>query len=231
MKKILVMILTAAMIAAALIGCSDKPEKLPSDGFGLTSEDTNGNWLRDDVELKILKYKYGNEVDPKKCAVKYFGTYNNMLVLNVRMLGTMLPDSLEHEIIAGNKFSYGIGREYRVWVDEKLYYLKDAYELGILTDDDVKYIHQRHAASIYLYGPYNEAIVYQRWNSGRSPDTVNHETIAGVDFQFPDCLWIQVIYDDKLYGLREAYESGILTDEDVKAFYDDYSNICYLDRS
>ncbi len=219
------------MIAAIFMGCADKPEKLPSDGFGLTSEDTNGNWLRDDVELKILKYRFGKMVDPKKYAVQYFGTYNDVLVLKAYGTGGTTLGIVVFETIAGFEFSLGEGIKYSVWVDDKLYYLKDAYELGILTADDIKYIHQRHVPENHFYGYYNGAIVIQRWEPKSSPDTINHETIAGFEFQFNGRIKMRVLYDNKQYDLKEAYELGILTDDDIEAFYADYSEARYFEES
>lgn len=236
MKKIIILLLTVSMIAAAFVGCADKPdsnkpdsEKLPSDGFGLTSEDTNGNWLRDDVELKILKYKYGKKVDPQKCSLRYFGSYNDMPIISVYYIieGGFFPGVVEYETIADLKFAVPNGRQYCVWVNDELHYLKDAYELGILTADDIKNIHQRHTTMHHFYGPYNGAIVWQSSENGCPPDTIKYENIAGLQFRFTGHMKIQVICDNGFCGLNEAYESGILTADDIEAFYSDYLNARY----
>ena len=141
MKKILVMILTVAMIAAAFIGCADKPDKLPSDGFGLTSEDTNGNGLRDDVELEILKYVSDGKVDPDDWIIKYYGTYHGAVALSIIYKDSFSTGEVTYEIIAGYEFWIGGHSRIIVWHGGKTHTLKKAYDSGILTDEDVGAIH------------------------------------------------------------------------------------------
>lgn len=79
MKKIIILLLTVSMIAAAFMGCAEK--------FGSSSKDTNGNGLRDDVELKILKAHQKKRGEEKlrlnKHEVKYFGKYNGTYVIGL----------------------------------------------------------------------------------------------------------------------------------------------------
>ncbi len=225
MKRIIILLLTACMIAAAFVGCAPKP------GFGSSSKDTNGNWLRDDVELKILKYRFGRKADPKKYDVQYFGTYKDMLVIQAYGNTGSFLGIVAYETIAGFEFGLSEGRKYSVWIDNKLYHLKNAYEQGILTADDIKYIHQRYVPGHHSYGFYNDAIVMQMWEPECSPDAVNNETIAGFEFQFTGRMKMRVLYENKQYDLKEAYELGILTDADIEAFYTDYSEARYFEDS
>ncbi len=225
MKRILILLLTVSMIAAAFIGCSQKP------AFGSSSEDTNGNWLRDDIEFKILKYRFGIKASLKKHDIQYFGKYNDVLIIKVYVNGEAATDSYSHETIAGFDFYLIDGKKYSVWVGDKLYYLKDAYELGILTADDIKYIHQRYIPEYRHYGFYNHAVVIQMWENENSPDEVNIETIAEFEFQFTGRMKMRVIHNNENYELKEAYELGILTADDIEAFHADYSEARYFEDS
>jgi hypothetical protein len=228
MKRIIVLLLTVSMIAAAFIGCSDKPVKLPSDGFGLTSEDTNGNWLRDDVELEIMKCSVGKKVNPEKTRIRYFGTFDNAVIVSITILDNSISTGeIQYVTIAGFEFSFV--EPYWVWTENRLYRLEEAYELGIFTENDIKHIHQRYTMQEHFYGPYNGLIVWQ-YPINTAPDIVYYENVAGFEFQFSSN-YDTVVFNDKVtYGIKEAYEIDALTYDDVKAFYSDYSNHCYIDR-
>ncbi len=125
------------MIAAAFIGCSQKP------AFGATSADTNGNGLRDDVELEILKYYFDKKtINPNDYVVEYFGTYNEATVLIMYGRGGIGLGEIEHETVAGFRFGIVDGKKIWVWYGNELYELKEAYESGILTDEDIEAIHK-----------------------------------------------------------------------------------------
>ncbi len=93
MKKILILLLTLSMIAAVFMGCSEK--------FGSSSKDTNGNGLRDDVELKIMKEHYSkwDAEDYDKFVledhwINYYGNFNGVYVYNLNCrYRQMSPDS------------------------------------------------------------------------------------------------------------------------------------------
>ncbi len=80
MKKILILLLTLSMIAAAFMGCSEK--------FGSSSKDTNGNGLRDDIELKILKAHHKKNGEEKlrldKHEVGYYGKFNGAYIVYLK---------------------------------------------------------------------------------------------------------------------------------------------------
>ena len=226
MKKILVLLLAVSMIAAAFVGCTDKPdnEKLPSDGFGLTSEDTNGNWLRDDVELEIMKCSVGKKVNPEKTRIRYFGTYDDAVIVSITILDNSISTGeIRYVTIAGFEFSFT--KPYWVWTENQLYRLEEAYELGIFTDSDIKYIHQHYALEYHFYGPYSSGAVIWQQREDANPESIYSEDIAGIELKFNNYLKFQVIYNNNFYGLKEAYELGILTFEDIEQFYDDYSNV------
>ncbi|MBQ7779734.1 MAG: hypothetical protein IJ404_04490 [Clostridia bacterium] len=232
MKKIIILLLTASMIAAAFMGCSDKPdsekqnsEKLPSDGFGLTSEDTNGNKLRDDVELKILKHVYGKKVDPDDTRLTYYTTYHNAIVLSVYIIkpNSIYVEDILTETVAGFEFTFDARNRPKIWYVDKLYELKDAYELGIVTVDDLENLSKRICGEPVIYGIYNGATVCEMWGNAYL-DIKNDQTIEGFVFRFSEGMNIKVFHNDKLYGLKEAYELGILTIDDIKDIHAKHLN-------
>lgn len=124
------------MIAAAFMGCAEK--------FGSSSADTNGNGLRDDVELKIMKSIYGKreDFDPKDIRVTYYGTYKDIVLFDPDHISTVGLTKPRSEFVAGIEFYYSNTSEgILAWYNKKHYKLIDLYELGVLNEDDIKEIH------------------------------------------------------------------------------------------
>ena len=124
------------MIAAAFMGCAEK--------FGSSSKDTNGNGLRDDVELEIMKSIYGKreDFDPKDIRVTYYGTYKDIVLFDANRIGLIGLTKPHTEIVAGIEFYFSsTSKGILAWYDKKHYKLIDLYELGVLNEDDIKEIH------------------------------------------------------------------------------------------
>ncbi len=127
------------MIAAAFMGCT-------GPAFGSSSADTNGNGLRDDVELEILKFVSNKKkVDPDNYIIMCYGTYNDSIVLKVWEKKGHYVGAADSENVAGFEFWISNGRRLQVWHIDKLYYLQEAYESGILTVDDIETIYNIHS--------------------------------------------------------------------------------------
>ncbi len=134
------------MIAAVFIGCSQKP------AFGSSSADTNGNLVRDDVELKIMKAYYKEKYNMLKAdgfsvkdfEFKYFGTYNGAVAVIIWHKKLIYPlGSWNEEIVGQFKFTYYKDNPIRVWHNGRLYRLNEIYSVGVLSDDDVEKIYNR----------------------------------------------------------------------------------------
>ncbi len=127
------------MIAAAFMGCT-------GPAFGSSSKDTNGNGLRDDVELEIMQAKYRTmeNIDPQKSTVTYYGTYNGAVVVNIRHSELVYATAISEEKVAGVTFIYSdSGDSITVWYEGEFHRLLEAYELGILTDKDIAKIYEK----------------------------------------------------------------------------------------
>ncbi len=135
MKKILILLLTLSMIAAAFMGCAEK--------FGSSSKDTNGNGLRDDVELEILKAhhkKSGMDKYEKLRLdiheVSFYGKYNDVYVVSISC-GYAIKIPVEGTPTWSDSLlsydDFGI----IAWYDGELKSVNDLINMGILTEDNV----------------------------------------------------------------------------------------------
>lgn len=144
MRKILILLLTVAMIAATFMGCAQKT------GFGSTSADTNGNGLRDDVELKILKAHHKkNGMDKYEKLrldihdIVYYGKYNGAYIVTLscgyaQSLGDSNlkpPAELTNEMLFYND-NFGT----IAWYKGKIKSVMSLYESGVLRNDDLDII-------------------------------------------------------------------------------------------
>jgi Ca2+-binding EF-hand superfamily protein len=196
---------------------------------------------------------------------EYYGTYNG--VVAVRFGDPFRPGhdgGIKEDDIAFLPFYYStIRNSYYAWKNGVLYRLRDAYNSGLLTDDDVEDIHRGSFAhwTTDMYASYffrtfprldvetQKWIVQDFFDTYIKPDitgvTVNdirlekyygtyngvvvvkfsnslylgvflEEVIAGLQFSYftfgPILAWENGV----LYRLQDAYDSRLLTDDDVK---------------
>ncbi len=151
MRKILILLLIVAMIAAMFIGCAKKT------GFGSTSADTNGNGLRDDVELKILKAHHKKNGRDKYEKLRldlheiyYYGKYNGAYVVDLWCAYLIHVDSSTEtttEVTDENLFTidwFGIV----AWYKGELRSLLSLSEAGVLSQDDLNEIRSKYIGLI-----------------------------------------------------------------------------------
>ncbi len=141
MRKTLILLLIVAMIAATFIGCAQKTS------FGSTSADTNGNGLRDDVELEIMKaymeYKKilsNVEFDPSDFIIENFGTYGEsvaVIIWHKKLTHTTVQSD---ETVGQFNFIYSSDNPIIVWYDDSFHRLSELYLSGVLSDTDIEAI-------------------------------------------------------------------------------------------
>ena len=137
MKKILLLFLALAAICSAL-ACS--PEEMSevkdlSTGKPITAE------LEIELREAIYYFYEGSLPVYEKATLDYYlGEHNGCRVFS----GKGELDPVEHEIkytVAGYEFVYPDGRELIVSDDIGCYTLGKAYEMGLITSDDVGELH------------------------------------------------------------------------------------------
>jgi hypothetical protein len=109
------------------------------------------------TEKRILQEFFKTYVKPEDTEAKatvndiritgYFGTYNGVVI--VRFGGYFgYADVITVESVAGINFTYPNPKPNLAWKDGILYRLQEAYDLGLLTDEDVKNIHEKYYADL-----------------------------------------------------------------------------------
>ncbi|MBQ7779732.1 MAG: hypothetical protein IJ404_04480 [Clostridia bacterium] len=143
MKKIIILLLTASMIAAAFIGCD-------SGAFSSSSKDTNGNGLRDDVELNILKAHHKKNRDeefrPDIHEIYYFGRYNGAYIVKIICGYAQSPDSkptVDIDSMSDEKLFSSDKRGNVAWYNGEMRSILSLLEDGILNEDDINEIREK----------------------------------------------------------------------------------------
>jgi hypothetical protein len=102
-----------------------------------------------ETEKRILQDYFDTRVKPEDPEAtvnnirieRYCGTYNG--VVAAKFTGFFVyADVVWGEVIAGLQFYYPEIEPVFAWKDGSLYRLREAYDLGLLTGDDIKSIHE-----------------------------------------------------------------------------------------
>jgi hypothetical protein len=177
-------IAAALLLCVLAFGCKEEKAGNPSgngdNDIKLQEEITEGAEVKDETpgetegkygafpgldaetEKRILQEYFDAYVKPEDPGATvndiwiagYYGTYNG--VVAVRFGDFFGSAGVEtEEVIASIRFIYPDPKPNYAWKDGSLYRLQKAYDLGLLTDDDIKNIHE---------------IYYEDWMGGNIHD-------------------------------------------------------------
>ena len=240
MKKILIILLM--ILSISLVACSDKYEKIYNKA----------------IEVTEKAYKKEGKVG-EVIIEKFYGEYNGVYVLNPYLKGYDggYRGSEGFYKVENYRFSFGSedNMAYAIY-DNTFYGFNEAYELGLLTLDDIKEIYEIHCTHLLLeakyayYERYLKKIKGTTWKDVKleldylsdipefsSPNhnytimKLSSEYINNVEinetFQVDDMNFefknqndmIYVIYQNKLYTLKEAYENLLFIKNRIDKIY------------
>jgi len=124
MKKALIILALISALALTLFGCSLEIFDL-NQRAEITNDYLSWSGLKGDIEAYEVRYKH-------------FGTYGDSVAIYFHTAGAY--ETPVEEEIAGYTFSYPDSRVIRIWNNGRFYKMPEAYELGFITEDDVKVI-------------------------------------------------------------------------------------------
>ena len=185
------------------------------------------------VELKILndslvELRYRNtEASLEDVSIYgYYGNYNNAYVIRLSDKFTNHPDVVEELAVGNVTFEYS-GPPFLVWVDgfrfpaltdEISYYIRSAFAT-MITDQSAREWTVEDTHILYYLGKYGESYV-ATIEGDRTPTQGGTCQIKVGD------LWFEMIYgyirvynNNKCYYLRNAYELGLISDEQLLDIY------------
>ncbi len=199
------------------------------------------------IKRDYAKYRNNDSMVDDVEIGAYFGTYQNDAVALFITSNEYYYDSIFEENVADVHFKFYNSQPIYVYNKGSFTPLREAYESGIVSKEDVKEIHNLHELGMdkelydsvkcdyleyygdrvaeedfeitYYFGTYqNDATAFIPVED--SLQCIVEQEIGGVHFTFPDSRTIYICHDKTIFRLKEAYEKGIVSKEDVKEIHD-----------
>jgi hypothetical protein len=174
----------------------------------------------------------------------YYGIYTDCIVVRMTDRFTSYTTAITYETIDGVTISYSSSNKAVAWKDGVFYDLQNAYDEGLLTKDDLirvasiwpsfwgeeKQIRQGYVATFVdrpyaaadrvwierYYGGYHECKVLMMWYGNTGTGTEKERFyVDGILFVETHVEKIIAWKDGRFYELRDAYDRGLLTKEDI----------------
>jgi hypothetical protein len=152
-------ILVLLVCFTVICGCKEKEADDPSENGGNNLKTTHelGTFpgLDAGTEKRILQDYFVTYVKPDMPDAtlnniwisRYCGTYNGVVAVKFgNFFGS--PGIFLEEVIAGLQFGYSTLDPIYAWKNGVLYRLREAYDSGLFTDDDVRNIHRMFYAEL-----------------------------------------------------------------------------------
>ncbi len=198
--------------------------------------------LREEIkEAFYNKFSTNNSVEDVDLFKKnielnyYYGEYNGCYVINI-----LNHSHYEKEWLAENEsLENETLKDLSVYKEGEFYSLSKALELNLITKEDIKKVMEKdklyypqkyyqftEGEKAYLkeitgYSKISDAMYRGKYNdvyiicSGAGVSGLYKETIDNVVIFYPNGARFQVIYNDNIYTLKEAFTNSILTIEEI----------------
>ena len=211
MKRILllpvVLLLAAVFVMGGsmpILATSDAPENPDNtsgdvaDTPGNINDMTDGLDAETERQIKQTLVDYLNGLDVSYVATKtvdcvviqgYYGTYNGCVAAMIGDRDRVYTFATNVDIVAGIGFAYMTSHHIEAWKDGKLYSLREAFELGFLSGDDIADIQQKYIVS-YSYSlnltlsAEQENRIKDDWVNGYLGDTEPQHTVDAVEIKY-----------------------------------------------
>jgi hypothetical protein len=265
-KVLLTVFLALLAGCAVLIGCAGEGAGNSSERGGNNVNSTDkqepGTFPGLDVETeRQLKLDYINYAMPtherskytidRVYIIRYYGNYNGCVVVLMHIDDTEYAQVITGITVANMNFVFSNSNVARAWYQSgepgsgRFYGLAEAYDLGLLTEDDIRNMYEVHISSPLpsqepgtfpgldaeterqiiqdfgepAWGINNYYGIYNGWVVVRInmpvPGVVQIVTIGGFDFNVLPP--IIAWKDGQIHDLKDAYDAGLLTQDNIRS--------------
>ena len=154
MKKVIALSVLSALLLSAMLlsSCISKaPEaSIPST----TSENAESDPLSEELKKQIVEdfvaYELGDDYVPREHGIfrieRYYGSYDGAVAVMLNGAFDFIPE-VRVDKVADSEIYYAYGTSIQVWKDGKFFTMREAYEQGILTAEQVAEIANAHSYS------------------------------------------------------------------------------------
>ena len=176
-------------------------------------------------EADAFVLEKGEDKVSQEESCRYYGTFGEKII----WADYSDLNAITEFTLAGYNFFFANTTNVNVYVNGNILPLTNAYSQGLLTDTEITKLYERYLAyeeyldmmrvigdrigDALVYGKYDGAIVFGQESMMA---LYNEESVAGCIFRYSNGVGIKVYKNGELYGLYNAYNSGILSDEQIK---------------
>ncbi len=157
-RKIIALLLLTAVVGGLLVACKKEVPPDAAPGTELSErwkKEIKTAWtatyLKNDIFVWFGEGKYDEDIERFHSA-RHYGTYNGYVVVFIPPFPPeSFPGPLGPETIAGYAFNFGCPFQLVVYRNGRFTDLKEAYEAGKLTKENIAEIYEYHKNTFPIY--------------------------------------------------------------------------------
>mgnify|MGYP003293600484 CR=1 FL=1 len=191
--------------------CSDKLKKAIRNSYY--------DWFETEHYCQVKREKWTDWEDTTDGVIqayepshRYYGTFDGCVVWYWSEYPLVISDFQ----LAGSHFTYGSMDEFHVFTRNGGHYdLKEAYQMHMLSPEEIAIIAQRHNALREDYRNYGTYGKYQVWFTDNKEGEPTEFSLGDATFRHKEGAAFYVQKGGKQYTLQQAYEQGYLKDKHI----------------